>query len=47
MGDLDGNLGKPEVDGNDNQFRPGVFARAYLTYDLWGEQYHLFCDVHY
>jgi hypothetical protein len=38
---------KSMVDGNGNQFKPGAFARAYLTYDLWGEQYYLFGDVQF
>jgi hypothetical protein len=36
---------KTMVDGNGNQFRPGAFARAYLTWDLWGEKLYLFGDA--
>lgn len=35
---------KSMVDGNGNQFRPGAFARAYLTCDLWDELLYLYGD---
>jgi hypothetical protein len=36
---------KSMVDGNGNEFKPGLFARAYLTWDLWCEQVYFFGDV--
>jgi hypothetical protein len=38
---------KSMVDANGNAFRPGPFARAYLTWDVWGEQYYLFGDIQF
>jgi hypothetical protein len=38
---------KTMVDANGNQFKVGPFARAYLTYDVWGEQYYLYGDVQF
>ena len=38
---------KSMVDASGNQFKPGPFARAYLTRDLWGEQYYLYGDVQF
>ncbi len=38
---------KSMVDGNGIQFKPGAFARAYLTCDLWFEQLYLFADVQF
>jgi hypothetical protein len=38
---------KSMVDGNGEQFSPGPFARAYLTWDLFGEQCYLFGDVQF
>jgi hypothetical protein len=36
---------KDMVDGSGVQFKPGPFARAYLTYDLLGEKCYLYADV--
>ncbi len=36
---------KDMVDGSGVQFKPGPFARAYLTCDLWGEKCYLYADV--
>lgn len=38
---------KTMVDANGNQFKPGPFARAYLTWDLWGEQCYLYGDIQF
>ena len=38
---------KSMADASGNQFAPGFFARAYLTYDLWGEQCYLYGDVQF
>jgi hypothetical protein len=38
---------KSMVDGSGNQFKPGPFARAYLTCDLGSEQYYLYGDVQF
>jgi len=36
---------KSMVDANGNQFRPGPFARLYLTFDLWSERCYLYGDA--
>jgi hypothetical protein len=36
---------KDMVDADGNGFKPGPFARAYLTYDLFGPSCYLFTDV--
>lgn len=36
---------KSMVDGNGDQFRPGPFARAYLTFDLWKERCYIYGDA--
>ncbi len=36
---------KDMVDGSGVQFKPGPFARAYLTCDLWGEKCYLYTDI--
>ena len=36
---------KDMVDGDGNLFKPGPFARAYLTFDLIGERWYLFVDA--
>jgi len=38
---------KTMADAAGRDFKPGLFARAYLTYDVWGPQYYLFADVKY
>ncbi len=38
---------KSMVDGNGNPFKPGLFARAYLTQDLWSELFYLYADVQF
>src|SRR5271157_6158871 len=38
---------KSMMDANGNQFRPGAFARAYLTCNLWSEQFYLFGDIQF
>jgi len=38
---------KSMVDASGNEFRPGLFARAYLTCDLWGEQIYVYGDVQF
>jgi hypothetical protein len=35
------------VDGNGIPFKPGPFARAYVTLDLWSEQYYLYGDIQF
>jgi hypothetical protein len=32
-------------DGIGRQFKPGAFARAYLTFDLWGPRYYAYSDL--
>ena len=36
---------KEMVDADGNAFKPGPFARAYLTYDLLGQNCYLYADV--
>jgi len=38
---------KSMVDANGCQFKPGPFARAYLTCDLWSEEFYLYADVQF
>jgi hypothetical protein len=38
---------KSMVDGNGDQFKPGPFARAYLTWDLWDQQCYLYSDIQF
>jgi hypothetical protein len=38
---------KSMVDVNGNQFKPGLFVRAYLTLDLWCEKYYLCGEVQF
>jgi hypothetical protein len=38
---------KTMVDAHGNQFKPGAFAEAYLTWDLWGDQYYLYGDAQF
>jgi hypothetical protein len=38
---------KTMVDANGKDFKPGPFARAYLTCDLWGEQYYMYGDIQF
>jgi hypothetical protein len=35
---------KELIDGAGQPFKPGPFARAYVTWDLWGERCYLFAD---
>ena len=38
---------KSMEDLSGNQFKPGLFARGYLTQNIWGEQYYLFGDIQF
>lgn len=38
---------KTMEDATGNQFKPGPFARAYLTWDLWGEKVYLYSDIQF
>ena len=38
---------KTMEDLSGNQFKPGLFTRAYLTQNIWGDRYYLFADLQF